>query len=299
MSNMTDNFGDRFTIVEFKRFKAFEAFRVDLRKFNVLVGPNNAGKSTIIAAFRILSEAMRRANSRKAELFQGPKGRVYGHAVDLRSAFIAEENLFFDYRDDEPAYITFTLASQNTLTLYFPEQGTCYLIPDAQGKICTTPSTFKTNFKCKIGFAPILSPVDHKERLYKPEAARLALLSYEASRNFRNIWYHFPDRFEDFRQLVETTWPGMSVERPEVVRVDDQACLFMYCPEKRRPREIFWSGFGFQIWCQMLTHIMQARDASIFLIDEPDVYLHSDLQRQLIAILKSLGPMVILATHST
>jgi predicted ATPase len=290
---------DRFVIVEFKRFKAFESFRLDFRKFNVLVGPNNAGKSTVIAAFRILSEAMRRAGSRKAEIFQGPTGRVYGHAVDLRGAFIAEENVFFDYHDDEAAYIKFTLESQHTLTLYFPEQGTCYLIPDALGKSCNTPGTFKHHFRCKIGFAPILSPVDHKERLYQAEAARLALLNYEASRNFRNIWYHFPDKFDQFRDLVETTWPGMSVERPEVERVDDKACLFMYCPEKRKPREIFWSGFGFQIWCQMLTHIVQASSVSIFLIDEPDVYLHSDLQRQLIAILKELGPTIVLATHST
>lgn len=290
---------DRFATVEFRRFKAFETFRIDLRRFNVLVGPNNAGKSTIIAAFRILSEGLRKATSRKAEMIQGPSGRVYGHNVDLRGASIAEENIFFDYHDDEPALIKFTLSSKNSLTLYFPEQGACYLIPDAQGKNCSTPTAFRNNFNCKIGFAPILSPVDHKERLYLPEAARRALLSYEASRNFRNIWYHFPDKFEQFQALIEKTWPGMSVSRPEVERVDDDARLFMYCPEKRKAREIFWSGFGFQVWCQMLTHIVQASEVSIFLIDEPDVYLHSDLQRQLIAILKDLSPTIILATHST
>ena len=125
---------DHYASVEFQRFKAFQSFRVDLRKFNVLVGPNNSGKSTIIAAFRILNEALRRAYSRKAELIAGPKGRIYGYPVDLRSAFVAEENLFFDYHDDEPAWIKFGLSSKNTLTLYFPEQGSCYLIADAQGK---------------------------------------------------------------------------------------------------------------------------------------------------------------------
>lgn len=298
---MADPQIDRFSTVEFKRFKAFEAFRVDLRRFNVLVGPNNAGKSTVIAAFRILAEAMRKAQSRKADLINGPNGRVYGHSVDLRTAFVAEENVFFEYRDDDPALIKFLLSSGNSLTLYFPEQGSCYLIPDAQGKICNSPSTFKKNFQCRIGFAPVLSPVDHRERLYQQEAARLALLSYQASRNFRNIWHHFPEKFEIFRNLVESTWPGMSVERPEVVRIEDEkdAFLFMYCPEKRRPREIFWSGFGFQVWCQMLTHIVQSSDVSIFLIDEPDVYLHSDLQRQLVSILKELGPDIVIATHST
>lgn len=290
---------DRFTHVEFTRFKAFQSFRVDLRKFNVLVGPNNAGKSTIIAAFRILAEALKRAQSRKAEMIVGPRGRVYGHKIDVKSAFVAEENLFFEYDDDDPAMIKFTLENKNSLTLYFPEHGSCYLIPDAQGRSCSTPSAFKNNFTCKIGFSPILSPVDHNERFFRPEAARRALLSYQASRNFRNIWYHFGEKFDEFKSLVEETWPGMSVGRPEVENVDGQAYLFMYCPEDRKPREIFWSGFGFQIWCQMLTHIVQSKELSIFLIDEPDVYLHADLQRQLVAILKELGPDIVVATHST
>lgn len=290
---------DRYVSVEFKRFKAFQSFRVDLLAFNVLVGPNNAGKSTIIAAFRILAEAMRRAASRKAEPIQGPNGRAFGHPVDLKSAFVAEENLFFDYHDDEPALIRFLLKSGNSLTLYFSEQGACFLIADAQGCECKTPSQFKRYFRCKIGFAPVLSPVDHNENLYQAEAARLALLNYQASRNFRNIWHHYPEDFDKFKELIEATWPGMSVEKPEIEHVDGKTYLFMYCPEKRRPREIFWSGFGFQIWCQMLTHIIKAKGVSIFLIDEPDVYLHSDLQRQLVSILKDLEYDIILATHST
>lgn len=60
-----------------------------------------------------------------------------------------------------------------------------------------------------------------------------------------------------------------------------------------------WAGFGFQVWCQMLTHLIQSKAASIFLIDEPDIYLHSDLQRQLVGLLRSLGPDILIATHST
>jgi predicted ATP-dependent endonuclease of OLD family len=73
----------------------------------------------------------------------------------------------------------------------------------------------------------------------------------------------------------------------------------MYCPENRRSREIAWAGFGFQVWVQMLTHLIQAHDKSLFLIDEPDIYLHSDLQRQLLGLLRNLGPDILIATHST
>jgi predicted ATP-dependent endonuclease of OLD family len=49
----------------------------------------------------------------------------------------------------------------------------------------------------------------------------------------------------------------------------------------------------------MLTHLIQSKAASIFLIDEPDIYLHSDLQRQLVGLLRALGPDILIATHST
>ena len=47
--------------VVFKRFKAFESFTLNLRHFNIMVGPNNAGKSTILAAFRILAAGLRKS----------------------------------------------------------------------------------------------------------------------------------------------------------------------------------------------------------------------------------------------
>jgi hypothetical protein len=284
---------------DFHRFKAFEAFLLHLRHFNILVGPNNAGKSTILAAFRILSAAMRRAGTRKAEIVPGPQRKTFGHAIDLKAVSVAEENIFYNYEDSEPAVVRFKLSNENELVLYFPEQGACYLIPDAQGKQVRTPSEFRSHFNCSIGFVPILGPVEHIETLFEKEAARLALFSYRAARNFRNIWYHFPEKFDTFRTALTQTWPGMDIEPPKVDFSHEKPRLHMFCPEERIPREIFWAGFGFQVWCQMLTHVIQSSDASLFLIDEPDIYLHSDLQRQLIGLLRNMGPDILIATHST
>jgi predicted ATPase len=66
----------QFTKVKFNRFKAFRDFSLDLRHVNILIGPNNAGKSTILAAFRILAAALRRATARKATPVRGPDGTV-------------------------------------------------------------------------------------------------------------------------------------------------------------------------------------------------------------------------------
>jgi energy-coupling factor transporter ATP-binding protein EcfA2 len=289
----------QYTRVQFTRFKAFQSFRLDLRHFNILVGPNNAGKSTVLAAFRILAAALRKAGSRKPTVVPGPTGPMHGYAVDLSSVSVAEENIFYNYDDSAPASVEFTLSNRNKLLLFFPSRGECYLVLDAHGVRIGGPGQFTRHFDADIGFVPILGPVEHNERLYEKEAARQALFNYQAARNFRNIWYHFPERFEEFRALLRETWPGMDVESPKVDYSSSKPALHMFCPEERIPREIFWAGFGFQVWNQMLTHVVQGQDASIFLIDEPDIYLHSDLQRQLIGILRNLGPDVLIATHST
>lgn len=288
-----------FVRVDFHRFKAFQNFGLQLRHFNVLIGPNNSGKSTILAAFRILAAAMRKAGARKPEMVRGPEGRALGYSIDLSAISVAEENIFHNYDDTEAATVKFALSNKSALLLYFPEQGVCHLIADANGRQIQSPASFKTHFNCPVGFVPILGPVDHNEILFDKEAARLALFNYRAARNFRNIWYHYPEKFEAFRSALVQTWPGMDIEPPNVDFSHDKPRLHMFCPEDRIPREIFWAGFGFQVWCQMLTHLIQSSEVSLFLIDEPDIYLHSDLQRQLLGILRNMGPDVIIATHST
>lgn len=284
--------------VDFKRFKAFKQFTIQLRHFNILVGPNNSGKSTVLAAFRILAIALRKANARKPEVVHGPNGQTMGYLVDISSIAVAEENIFYNYDDTHEASVLFKLSNGNELLLYFGASGQCRLIARSD-QSCGSPAKFKREFNCPIGFSPILGPVDHNERLYDKEAARRALLNYTASRNFRNIWYHYPEKFDEFRATLTQTWPGMDVERPELDYGGEKPRLHMFCPEERIPREIFWAGFGFQVWCQMLTHLIQSNEDALFLIDEPDIYLHSDLQRQLLALLRNLGPDVLVATHST
>lgn len=242
---------------------------------------------------------MRGANQWKAVNVKGPNGITWGYKVDLPNISVAAENIFYNYDDSDPALIRFYLSNKNILSLYFSELGSCVLIPDADGRPVFTPTQFKKLFNCKIGFVPILGPVEHHELLYDKEAARRALFNYQAARNFRNIWHHYPERFEEFKSLLQQTWPGMDIEPPEVDRTHIKPRLHMYCPEQRRSRELFWSGFGFQVWCQMLTHLIQSKDCSIFLIDEPDIYLHSELQRHLLNLLRSLGPDILIATHST
>lgn len=285
--------------IKFKNYKSFTSFSVTLTDFNILVGPNNAGKSTVIGSIKLLSEGIRRAKLRRPTSIYDCEGiLIDGYEIDLKQVPIPTENVFHNYDDSIPAEIVFILSNGYKISFVFTDRDRCYMQIDGDTPI-KSPKDYLEFIGVTVGFVPILGPVDHHEHLYQQKAARSALLSYRASRNFRNIWFHYSEDFPEFQEMVRTTWPGMDINRPEADYSQDEPMLNMFCPEERIPREIFWAGYGFQVWCQMLTYIIKNKNSTIFLIDEPDIYLHSDLQRQLLGILKGLGPDIIIATHST
>lgn len=64
------------TSVEFTNYKAFLHYSIRLQRMNLLVGPNNCGKSTVIGAFRALWAALRRAKGRSPEIVNGKRQGV-------------------------------------------------------------------------------------------------------------------------------------------------------------------------------------------------------------------------------
>lgn len=157
----------RITSVKFTRYKAFQEFSVALDRFNILVGPNNSGKSTILAAFRILAESLRKARAKSPSFVQGPKGYDYGYTINLGNVPVATENVFYNYEEDKPACVSFRISTGDHLILFFPERGVCNLICETSGKPITSPSSFRKHFNFDIGFVPILGPVDQDEPLYQ------------------------------------------------------------------------------------------------------------------------------------
>jgi energy-coupling factor transporter ATP-binding protein EcfA2 len=284
------------TSVQFREYKALSNYAVSFQHLNILVGPNNCGKSTVIGAFRALAAGLRKARSRRPTLVLGPTGREYGYQLEADQLPISIENVHTDYADTDSS-VEFRLSNHNRLTLFFSKDGGCTLIPYANGRPIREVTTFKALFPLTISVVPILGPVEHNELLLDEETVTRGLETHRASRHFRNFWHQNPEGFGAFADLVQSTWSGLEIQRPE--RVGGGNVLSMFCLERRIARELYWAGFGFQIWCQLLTHISRSSTASVLIVDEPEVYLHPDVQRQLIGILRRAGPDVVLATHST
>jgi len=119
----------RVVSVHFRNYKALEDFQIRLKDTNILVGPNNAGKSTIVGAFRALAVALRRINGRKPDVVNGPSGRRYGIVIPAESLPISIENIHTDYKEED-TIVEFHLSNRNSLQLYFPRDGSCRLIAE-------------------------------------------------------------------------------------------------------------------------------------------------------------------------
>jgi AAA15 family ATPase/GTPase len=284
------------TQVQFQNFKAFRNFSVNIREVNILVGPNNSGKSTILNAFRVLAVGIRRANSKIAIVVPGPDGNVYGHYVPVEELPISFENVHNNYDTQRTSTITFIFSNKNRLVLFFSKSHECILIPIPVSRSARTPSTFKKEFPISVDFVPVLGPLEHNEPRVEDRTVSRNLPTHRASRNFRNYWRYYPDEFNEFARLLSDTWPNMSILPPEMAGLDT---VVMFCNEDGILRELYWAGFGFQVWCQLLTHIVRTRKSDFLVLDEPEIYLHPDLQRQLISLLRNAGPRILLATHST
>jgi energy-coupling factor transporter ATP-binding protein EcfA2 len=284
------------TSIEFRNYKAFKLYSLALQKMSLLVGPNNCGKSTVVDALKILSVAIRKARAKKPDFLMGPIGPVHGYEISPDVVAVSLENSHTDYSDAE-ATISFRLSNSNRLELYFPKGGGCRLIPIPQARRVTTVAAFKSEFPVTVAVVPVLGRVEHEERLVERETVQRNIESHLASRHFRNYWYYYPANFAEFGELVANTWPGMQILRPELIN-DRPQRLSMFCRENRILRELFWAGSGFQVWCQLLTHVVNGRGSTLFVVDEPEIYLHPDVQRQLVGILRRGGSDIVMASHS-
>ncbi len=283
--------------VRFHNFKALTDFSVSLQPMNVLVGPNNSGKSTVLSAFRVLEQALRTCRSRRAGRVVTHEGfPSNGHRILERTLPISIENVHSDYAEAD-SRIDFRYSNGNHLHVYFPAGGGVSAYWNTPGKTVITPTTFKSAFPDEIHVVPVLGPVEQDEQIVTEETIKRAAGTPRASRHFRNYWRMSPQGFGEFQELVEQTWPGMSITPPEIASYSERR-LAMFVSEERMDRELYWSGLGFQVWCQLLTYVSRYKDADLLVIDEPEVYLHPEVQRQLLGILREVHPDILLATHS-
>jgi AAA15 family ATPase/GTPase len=87
---MSDRSG-RIKRINFFNFKAFKNYSLTLSDVNIIVGPNNSGKSTIIGALRTLDSSIRFARTRSPIRLELGENTVIGYRIPRDSVPISLE----------------------------------------------------------------------------------------------------------------------------------------------------------------------------------------------------------------
>ncbi|WP_376096487.1 ATP-dependent endonuclease [Roseomonas sp. CCTCC AB2023176] len=283
--------------IRLTNFRKFSSFYLRVGPGNVLVGPNNAGKSSILDSIRILDACVRYSRSKKPELIDLPgRGVFSGYEIPEEYLPCPLTNITLDYSEND-AVLEFehTNGAKNVVLLH-PDRVVRYYL-DASQALPRDVRKFRDAFPISFVIVPTLAPLEIDERYVQDQTVQRNAATRLASRVFRNIWYRRTvEEFSSFKADVEAAWPGIAIQKPERRGVEPE--LRMFYTENKNDREVQWAGFGFQVWLQILTHLRRGDSNAVLVIDEPDVYLHPDLQRRLLRLIKSRFRQYFIATHA-
>jgi hypothetical protein len=288
--------------LQFKNYRCFRDHRLPLKTETIVVGKNNAGKSTSIEGFRLISlvtERFPNLNFRDVPDWLPVSRRYKGARVDLSGLGVSWANVFHRY-EEPPAVIEGTFETGYTIQVYLGPEGASHtIILDPGGTPITSRGEAGRHRLPRVSVLPQVAPLDREERILNPDYVRANVSSYLAPRHFRNQLKLYPNYYRTFKELVEATWPAVQILEFRGANGLIGDVLDLLVRDGDFVAEVACMGHGLQMWLQTMWFISRTSRNDTVVLDEPDVYMHPDLQRRLIRHLRSVRPQVIVATHST
>jgi len=292
------------TSLRLQNFRCFKDHVVPLRPTTVVVGRNNAGKSTIVEALRLVSLIVGRSPHLNftdvpkwldaPRAFRGVSPSLRGFEFDFTTAF---------HRYAEPPSIITAEFSTGAAIQIFIGKGRSEpeihaVIKNKQGNIVSTKGQVQALRLPGVSSLPQVGPLLKEEKLLAPEYVRSAVSSSLAPLHFRNQLLVFRSQSAEFKRIAEETWEGLTVKELTKNGRAPDTTLSLLVRDGDFVAEISWMGHGLQMWLQTMWFLARSKDEDTVILDEPDVYMHADLQRRLIRFVRSRNPQLIIATHS-
>lgn len=289
--------------INIENYRCYVHHEIDFKNLSIIVGKNNAGKSTLVEALRLISLALSRFRS--VLYHSSPKWLdlplvAKGISPSLKSFGFNTENLFHNY-GDAPSIITAKFSNQLTVKIYIGNDAELFcVLLDNKGDYVTSKSIAKNLDIPQVNILPQITPIEKDEKILSKDYVRQNLATDLASRHFRNQIALLYESFAKFSELAEQSWSGLRIRsfegRGGVPSSDDRYSLLIQ--DGSFVSEIGWMGSGLQMWLQIMWFLSRVNEEEVVILDEPDVYMHPDLQRKLVRLLRNRYKQVIVSTHS-
>lgn len=286
--------------ITIENYRGYLEHEVEFRDLNIVVGKNNAGKTTLIEALRLVSLVTKRyKNSPYRNVPDWLEiGKINsGISISLNRIDFSYRNIFHAY-GEPPAIINASFTNETKVVIYFGGEKKFHaVLINSKNKVCNKDNLKHLDLPT-LNILPQIGPLLFEEKVLNEDYVKLNVDSQTSSRHFRNQLGYFNEYYDKFKRLIESTWDGISLlEYNSGDRFTDMP-PYLLIKEEAFSTEIGNMGHGLQMWMQTIWFLSKCIDNSTVILDEPDVYMHADLQRKLIRFLKNAFPQVIIATHS-
>lgn len=287
----------------FSNFKSIEESKIDLGRITVLVGPNNAGKSSVLQGLQFvvslaqslqLSGATRRAGATAGTL--STQQLVYTPLRDVhalaRGGQLGQEGT--------GRVIKVTLAGDEGDATFNVARGKNRNIAvKIEGDLGQSLSVLENPFSV---VSPGLAGIPAYEEFRSPGMVRRAAARGDANSVFRNVlWALRRDEtaWAAFHEALHDVFPDVDIE----VSFTEESDEFINATARREgvTLPIDSCGTGILQAVQVLAYV-GLYSPKVLILDEPDSHLHPDNQRKLARLLDKLTRerdfQVVMSTHS-
>ena len=287
-------------------YRCFKDTKLEFKDLTIAVGKNNAGKSTIIEALRIISYALSKPtfkNIPESLVLDFPRKAkciiVNGKMLKINTSTIPH-----NYDEDSKPKLTAGFDDGYKIIVHFHDDLIFALIYDSNGKLITNKGTFNNSGFPKLNILPQIGPLKKIEKYLSKETVMKDKDTYLASLHFRNEIYlemtNDEKVFNEFSSLIKQTWKNLQINPPKLEYSSDNTLVSLVVGENDFMTELGYVGNGLQMWLQMMWFVTKSKNQGIttVILDEPDIYMHPDLQRKLLKDVRRNFQQVIIATHS-
>lgn len=290
--------------VTLQNFRGFDFHTVAFNDQTILVGLNNAGKSTLIDGLRLLAVAAARSTtarfvSEPAWLRHEARGR--GYSVGFETVDFDFDNIGYNQDRETLSKLEIRFRNRSVLTLWLePEsQANFVQIKNSKKEIADDRATAAAANLTPIYILPPIQRLLTREAQRNPETIKRSSYGRLAHRHFRNQLYLDPTSFRTWKSALESSWPNLRVMGLDRGRGEAENEIHLMVGDPPFVSEVAWVGSGLQSWMQIIWFLARTPTDSSVVLDEPDAFLHADLQRKLVKmVISSAFRQVSIATHS-
>lgn len=284
--------------IRIKNYKCFKDVSFSIKNINILIGENNAGKSTAIEAIKLIAFAIEKL--KKSNYIECPEeisdmSRNRCVLLNIQTLLIDIDLVSYKYQGGV-SHI-FGYFSGNLRVEVFILNKEVYAMAFAND-ICITKRSEMINYKIpSIYVMPHFNLLRGSERLIDEKRTLNDRFNYRSSLHFRNELYAYENDIPLLNRLLEMTWKGLQVNMSYKIGVS--SVIDVQIRDVDFSAEIMNYGSGLQMWIQILWFLCKIHETDcVVVLDEPDVYIHADLQRKLYHLVADKYPQIIIATHS-